>query len=468
MESKYSRLLGNSLWTFLGNAGSKILSFLLLPFYTKWLGTSGFGFSDLITTYASLFGGIVTLCISDALLIFIKDKSEIDKTKYYSSAMSLSIGLLVFWGIIVLAIGFFHIGKSFIFENIFLIFSVIITNFLQTSSQQMVLALNKIKIYSFSGIILCVALFVFSWLLIPRYGVNGYVYAILLANLLTAFYSIVCSSSWRYFSFKYTEYRRWKEVALYSIPLIPNAVMWWLVSSLNRPLMENHLGLSAIGIFSVANRFPAVITLLYSIFAVSWGVSVIEEYGKPQFERFNKQVYRALFSIIVIGALILMLLSNEIISLLAAPEFFDAYKYMIILLVGSVFSCMSSFWGACFAVVKQTKYYFYSSIWGALAAILFNYILIPSYGLYGAAFSVVLSFIVMAVSRYIYSLKYVRSGLISIALVHSVLLSLSAFIILYYDSFVLSSIVVTIFIILILLMERESIKILIGHFIKKR
>src|SRR5690606_39636936 len=61
-----------------------------------------------------------------------------------------------------------------------------------------------------------------------------------------------------------------------------------------------------------------------------------------------------------------------------------------------------------FSAIKQSKYYFYSSLWGALGSILFNFLLIPIYGLQGAAMSVVLSYAVMAISRIKYSWQFVQ------------------------------------------------------------
>ena len=72
MANKYVTLAKNTGWTLLGNSGSKLLGFLLLPLYTRWLGTAGFGLSDLITTYATLLLGFSTLCIADAIFVFTK------------------------------------------------------------------------------------------------------------------------------------------------------------------------------------------------------------------------------------------------------------------------------------------------------------------------------------------------------------------------------------------------------------
>ena len=162
MESKYKRLIGNSAWNIAGNAGSKLISFLLLPFYTKWLGTEGYGFSDLITTYSTLFGGLVTLCVSDAILVFVKDKSPEGKKSYYSSSITTALALCLIWGLILVSIKSIGIGKGFVVENVYYIFGMIVTNFLQTSSQQMALALDKIRVYSFTGLVQCLTIFGFS------------------------------------------------------------------------------------------------------------------------------------------------------------------------------------------------------------------------------------------------------------------------------------------------------------------
>ena len=53
---KYKTLGQNTLYSFIGAFGTKMIGFLMLPFYTKWLSPSDYGTTDLITVYASLRG----------------------------------------------------------------------------------------------------------------------------------------------------------------------------------------------------------------------------------------------------------------------------------------------------------------------------------------------------------------------------------------------------------------------------
>lgn len=414
MDSRYKRLLKNTIWTLAGNTGSKIIGFLLLPLYTRWLGTSGFGLSDLISTYSNFLIGIITLCLADSIFIFTKDKEEKEIKSFFSSGLIFSAILFTLWFFIFYIYGFFcsdiTISETFSKYH-WLIFLMVLTTFIQNYTQQFVISLNKIKIYSVTGLILCICIFLYSCFLIPTLGVVGYVYATIFANLTTSVYSFVASKSYRYIA--PVEYS-WKNIKLllkYSIPLIPNAIMWWMVSALNRPLLEEHLGLSQIGIYAVANRFPGIVTMVFSVFTVSWNISVFEEFNKPTYSSFYTKVFKTVFYSLTILSLLLMIFAPIIIKVFAAPEFHVAWKYMNILIIGSVFSCISSFIGTNFGVVKESKYFFYSSIWGAAVSVILNILLIPIWGLYGACFSVVCSYIAMVLSRFYYSKKYVESPL---------------------------------------------------------
>ena len=416
MENKYKRLARNSFWTLLGNTGSKVIGFLLLPLYTRWLGTSGFGESDLVTTYSSFLVCIMTMCVADGIFAFTKNESVEVKRTFFSSALLFIMMAVGFWLVIWIALdyffSFYNIHNSFA-NNLWLIYGVVVTTFLQQYCQQFILSLEKIKIYSFTGIVHSVLTVFFSYWLIPLQGVKGYVMAMIYANLLTAVYSFFFSRSYHFIQLSCYNRKKVKELLMYSIPLIPNTMMWWLVSALNRPVMECHLDYSAIGIYAVANRFPSVITMVFSVVAVAWNISVFEEYGKDDYEDFYKKTFRMLFLMIVIVASSVIVFSELVVSLFAAPEFIDAWNYMVILIIGAVFSCMSGFFGTNFGVVKKSKYFFYSSVWGAVTAVLCNFILIPLYGLWGAAISVLLSYVVMMVSRYFYSKKFVKISISS-------------------------------------------------------
>ena len=84
--NKYIKLVKNSTVLLIANFGSKILSFLLIPFYTHVLTTEQYGTVDIITTTVSMVIPIITLSISEATLRFAID-SENDRGKILSNGL---------------------------------------------------------------------------------------------------------------------------------------------------------------------------------------------------------------------------------------------------------------------------------------------------------------------------------------------------------------------------------------------
>ena len=87
-------------------------------------------------------------------------------------------------------------------------------------------------------------------------------------------------------------------------------------------------------------------------------------------------------------------------------KFFSAVYYLPILCLGVVFSNIACFVGVSFTIVKQTKYFLYSTIIGAGIAIIANLTLIPSFGIMGACISILLSQVGMSLYRYSKSTRY--------------------------------------------------------------
>ncbi len=408
---KYSRLGKNTILVFVGRIGAKVIGLLMLPFYTRWLSVEEYGLTDILGVYSSFIMSIVSCCIAESIFIFPKGQTKDTQKAYLSSGVAFAICSLSLVAIIFAAVNSFadyaDIENS-ILSNIWLIYGLVAATFLQELFQQFARSIDKMIVYSVTGIVVTVATALFSFLLIPTYGVFGFVCAIIISNIIAAIYSLVCSKAYRYISVHKINGGKCVEMLKYSVPLIPNAIMWWLVSALNRPIMDAHIGMESIGLYAVANKFPALLSMVFTVFATSWQISVIEEYGKKDFSAFYNNVYRAMFLFLFLMFGLLTMLSEVFIRIFTTPDFYSAWIYMPMLTLGTLFMCVSGASGSVFSAVRKSKYFFYSSVWGAAVAIILNFILIPWLGLWGAVVSVMLSFMAMALSRVIYSWQYIH------------------------------------------------------------
>jgi O-antigen/teichoic acid export membrane protein len=445
--SKYGRLGKNILLVFVGNAGAKFIGLLMLPFYTRWLSVEDYGTTDIISIYATLILGIVTACIADAIFIFPKGQSIEKQKSYFSSGLFFSfISLLItafLFEVINIIFRYNCMSNSFI-DNIWLIYGLLVTSFLQQYTQQFVRSIDKMKVYSITGIVstCCVALF--SFFIIPKWGVFGFVLVLIFANLLASVYSFLFSGSFKYLAVTAIEKKTCMEMLKYSIPLIPNSIMWWLVGALNRPVMESYLGMHAIGIFAVANRFPGILSMIFSIFSSSWQISVLEEFGKEGYSNFFNKMFRLLIVGLMFCFFIIAIACKFLVSIFATENFYEAWRYIPILVIGVVFSSVSGFVGSNFSATRESKYYFYSSVWGAISTILFNFIFIPLFGIMGAAISIALSLAIMAIVRIKYGWKYVKIQNIKTYILILATGILTIFVLLYIHEIWIKNLLITI------------------------
>ena len=110
----YRKLFSNSAIFAIGDLGSRVISFLLLPLYTYYLTTEQYGVTDLILTTVNLLLPVVFLSIQNAVLRFIMDKSE--KTdEIVSNTSIIAIGgivLLILSYPLINYINIFEIGRA--------------------------------------------------------------------------------------------------------------------------------------------------------------------------------------------------------------------------------------------------------------------------------------------------------------------------------------------------------------------
>jgi O-antigen/teichoic acid export membrane protein len=270
---------------------------------------------------------------------------------------------------------------------------------LQTATQQFARGIDKLIIYSISGIVLTGMTAILGFLLIPSNGLEGFFLSLILANVITVIYTLVHSRAYRFWGTEKINFSKYKELIKYSTPLIPNAIMWWIISSLNRPMLEKEVGLEGIGILAVALKVPSIINVLFGVFLIAWQASVLEEFGKAGYKRFYWKVFLIVSVLLGICSLIISVFSLNIIGVVADSKFIKAAEFIPLLTLSAFFASLSGLVGANFSAVRKSKYYFYSSILGAFSALVLNIILIPKFGLWGAVYAIIVSQIIMFLSR---------------------------------------------------------------------
>ncbi|MEQ7218662.1 oligosaccharide flippase family protein [Vagococcus fluvialis] len=395
MNQRLKKLFNNSIIFAIGNLGSRVISIVMVPFYTYVLTSKQYGEVDLYLTIISLLLPIATLSVPEAVLRFVMDEEQDEGEVFYNSSMLMSIGFgFLFFFFIFLSI-FFSIPKELLF--------ILLVQGIQVLLSQYIRGIGLVKEYAINGILMSFLLAIFNvlFMYIFSLGVNGYLFSIIFTNIISIFYFGRYLELPNLLKNKKFSKNLSKEIIKFSVPLIPNSVMWWVLNASSRFFILSLLGISANGIFAVANKIPTVLIIFQSIFFQAWQLSAIEESNSSDSNKYTSKVYNFFSSFMVLMTILLIIFSKFVILNFINPTYAEAWKYVPFLLLGVLYSSFSSFVGTQYIVLKKTSAILYSTLIGATTNVLFCYILIPIIGLQGASVSLFLGFFVVYIYRLI-------------------------------------------------------------------
>ena len=251
------------------------------------------------------------------------------------------------------------------------------------------------------------------FLVILKLGIKGYLLAYIVANTIVAFYAILVGKSYKSFVIRKLDIDLMKKMIKYSVVLIPNSFMWWIMNSSDRIMVTSMIGTAANGIYAVSYKIPTLMSVFTSIFNQAWGYSAIKEDGATDELDYNNKVLRLLVAFTMLIAIGLITITKPFLSLYVAKAYYEAWKYVPFLLIGSVYMTFGTFFASSYTVHKDSFGYLFSGSFGAIFNIALNFILIPIIGVFGAAVATCISYIMVFVFRLVHTRKYLKYNVYS-------------------------------------------------------
>lgn len=178
-------------------------------------------------------------------------------------------------------------------------------------------------------------------------------------------------------------------------------------------------GVTVNGLYSVANKLPTILSVVFSIFMSAWRLSAVDDFGSEECQKFYSSVYRKIEGGIIIAAAGIILFNKVLARLLFSNEFYQAWIYVPVLVIAFVLHGLGEFFGSVYTSAQKTSMLFYSSFAGAISNLAMNAILIPLYGGVGAAIATAISYLVILVFRMMHSRRIMQ---INIKGIHSVIM----------------------------------------------
>lgn len=388
MRNQYKKLFNDSLIFAIGSFGSKLITFFLVGFYTYYLTKSEYGTADLLLNTINLALPIVSLSVSEGVLRFVLDsKSQQEKVDWLRTALGTNVMGLGGLALLLGGLRLFGLWVDLSSGVGLLSFCLLTIQSFQLILMQYIKAVGKLKTYAANGILLSLLTLLFNLLLFQRLKnmIVAYFLSLVVANLFSLGFLAV-NISWRALITrrKTVNSEQRKQLIAYSLPLIPNSAMWWILTTSSRFIMTFFLGVASNGMYAAASKIPNLLSVIGTIFLQAWQLSAVEQYHKKEAAAFYQKVFNHYSTLLLFSGLILLFL-DPLASVLLSKEFYFAKSYIPLLLVSNFFSCISGFFGTTYIVVKKTRGILTTSLLGAAVNVLASLLLIPLIGINGAS-----------------------------------------------------------------------------------
>ena len=365
---------------------------------TRYLGPEQKGFIANVTAIASFFGFLSSFGLGDILIKEYSAYINESKETAISAAILMLIGGIFSFSMagilaVVAKVDEITLRCVFVCAMPYLFgFLSVFEYWFYSQSQSKIYTIGQFLIH-----VLCLVLRVIGVIL--EASVTWFVLCIAVEQLLTRFTLVFC---YRFSRVKMQG--RWKatvnkirSLLKLCIPLLTTGFATSIYMKVDQIMVGYMLSDSELGIYSVAVTLAEYRYFVPGVIYMSF-LPILTEERKNRIE--FKNVLTKLGDILILisySAIVgVILLGQKVVEMMYGIEFRESANILNIYIWSGVFTSLSYIGQAYFIIYNNTKILMKIQVIGAILNFVFNFILIPIWGIYGAAFATVFEYMIVA------------------------------------------------------------------------
>ena len=401
----YQTLISNTALFGISTFGSKFLSFLLTPFYTRILSSAEYGVTDLLIQTGNLLIPLASVGIANGVIRFGLERSSDKRGVFTTGLLTTLAGFLV-----LLLLSPLLERITFLSGYLWLLLLYVLMANLHALCNQFARAMGHVRVFALSGVICTLLTIFFNILLLAVFqmGITGYILANVLADALSTIFVFLSARQWRYLRLAALSRSGAAQMLRYSAPLVPSTLCSWIINISDRYLIALLVSSAANGIYAVGNKLPNVLMTVSSIFTSAWQLSALAEQPRAEKERFFSNVFSVYSAIAFAAASAVILTARLSTRILAASDYYGAWQYVPVLTLATTFACLGSFLSSIYMVEQRSTATLVTTLLGAAANVVGNYFLIQLWGPMGAALSTLGSYVLIFAVRAVHTRSMLR------------------------------------------------------------
>ena len=434
MFREISKVFKHSLVYGLTGVTSTLAAVLLVPIYTRILTPEDYGVIAILRTLIGILVVIFNLGMGSAIFwAYFRAESEEEKKKVVGTALFFQFFFPLVFTLVLIAVSpifnklIFQAGQplhylTIVFVTIFFQAGIAIPLAVLRAKEQS----QKYVLLSLSNLILTIT-FSVLFVVFLRLGVLG----VLLGSLIGSGLVYLASLPFVVRYAKLGISLPWlKGMLSFGLPMVPAGLSMWVLNYSDRFFLNYFWDLSGVGLYNVGYRVGMLILLVVGAVQLAFAPFVFSNQNKKNAKDIYKKFATYYLLLLFYMALGLAVLSKEAITILTGPKFHSAYVVVPFIAFAYTAFGLYNVFATGIALMRKTIYSFFSAGLASLINIGLNFLLVPEFGVIGAAFSSLLSFLVMMVLMYsfsqrVYHINYELGRMVKIVIVGLIIYAVS-------------------------------------------
>lgn len=411
------------IWYSIGQLLIKGVSFLLIPLYSRYLGTEVYGQLALVDIVYNFIGMFIIFSIYSG---YIRFYNEDENYNGFATVFNFSLISIFIQGIIIFIFGKYFSYSLLKMENSYFILMLI---FIRGSLEQIIGLLESDysmkyqvkKLILLKFIITTINLLsIIYFVVVKEETIIGIYFGYIIGNLLVLFYIIYDNKEKIKLVFELIFF---KKCFKFSSGILLGSISYLVLAAIDRYFLKEYRSFSDVGIYSMGYKFASLIEIFF--IASFKKVFIPFKFQEYQNEDFEYKINKFFDYYNILGIIIFLLIAVNIklvLYVFSTKEFLGAYLITPIITFSYLLYGQAEFY--VIGIQIKNKTYIDSLIitTGGITNIILNIFWIKKYGMYGAAFSTIISYIVMSIlyiyiSQRLYYIKFNFNKMIKVILI---------------------------------------------------
>ncbi len=201
------------------------------------------------------------------------------------------------------------------------------------------------------------------------------------------------------------------EILKYSMPLVITGFLSLLIKWADTFILGYFKSASEVGIYNITFSTSTLLGLIPTALMSLFLPIISNLYGKKnmiEINRISKVIQKWIFTANFPFFIILLFFSNQLLNIVFGKEYAIGYISLIILAMAYIFVSLTHIYTNNLLLFKKTKLLSFIVLISTSVNIILNLILVPNYGINGAAFSTLISSLALFILLIIYNKNRIK------------------------------------------------------------